>query len=125
MIRQEDPLQEAPFKGKEETQEAEEEDFPMEGEDHQEEDHQEEDHQEEEYPREEETTTEDEDQTNWWETLQKYSKEYERKLSLSLPFGGSMRALTAKTPPLPTHIKEVSYSSRTFKGTMWPNGSSQ
>ena len=33
MIRQEDPLQEAPFEGKEETLEAEEEDFPMEEED--------------------------------------------------------------------------------------------
>ena len=120
MIRQEDPLQEAPFKGKEVTQEAEE-DFPMEEEDHQEEDHQEEDHQEETTTT---TTTEDEDQTSWWETLQRYSKEYERKLSLSLLFGGSMQVLTAKTLPSPTHTKEVSYSSRTFKGTMWPNGSS-
>src|ERR1700733_6572514 len=120
MIRREDPLQEAPFEGKEETQEGEEEDFPME-----EEDHQEEDHQEEEYPREEETTTEDEDQTSWWETLQRYSKEYERKLSLSLLFGGSTQALTAKTLPLPTRIRKVSYSSRTFKGTMWQNGSNQ
>ena len=115
MIRREDPLQEAPFEGQEETQEAEEEDFPME----------EEDHQEEEYPKEEETITEDEDRTNWWETLQKYSKEYERKLSLSLLFGGSTQALTAKTPPSPMHTKGVSYSSRTFKGTMWPNGFSQ
>ena len=115
MIRQEDPLQEAPFEGKEETQEAEEEDFLME----------EEDHREEEYLMEEGTTTEDEDQTSWWETLQKYSKEHERKLSLSLLFGGSTQALTAKTPPSPTHIKEVSYSSRIFKGTMWPSGSSQ
>ena len=86
MIHREDPPQEAPFEGKEETQEAEEEDFPME-----EEDHRGEDHQEEECPREEETTTEDEDWTNWWETLQRYSKEYERKLSLSLPFGDLRR----------------------------------
>src|ERR1700735_2795595 len=114
MTHREDPLQEAPFKGKEVTQEAEVE-----------EDHQEEDHQEEDYPMEEATTMEDEDQISWWETLQKYSKEYERKLSLSLLFGGSTQALTEKTPPSPTHTKEVSYSSRTFKGTMWPNGSSQ
>src|ERR1700735_5433429 len=120
MIRRKDPLQEAPFEGQEETQEAEEEDFPMEGEAHQEEDHQ-----EEEYTREEETTTEDEDRTSWWETLQKYSKEYERKLSLSLLFGGSTQALTAKTLPSPTRTKEASYSSRTFKGTMWPSGSSR
>ena len=90
-----------------------------------EENHQEEGHQEEEYPKEEETITEDEDRTNWWETLQKYSKEYERKLSLSLLFGGSTQALTAKTPPLPMHINEVSYSSRTFKETKWQNGSSR
>ena len=115
MTRREDPLQEAPFEDKEETQEAEEEDFPMEEEDLQEED----------YPKEEETTTEDEDRTSWWETLQKYSKEYEQKLSLSLLFGGSMQVLTAKTPPSPTHTKKVSYSSRTFKGTMWPSGSSR
>ena len=83
------------------------------------------DHQEEEYLMEEATTMEDEDRTSWWETLQKYSKEYERKLSLSLLFGGSTQELTAKTLPSPTHIKEASYSSRTFKGTMWPNGSSQ
>ena len=61
-----------------------EEDFRMEEEDHQEEDNQ------------GATTTtttitmEDEDQINWWETLQKYSEEYERKLSLSLLFGGYM-----------------------------------
>ena len=101
------------------TQEAgEEEDFRMEEEDHQEEDNQ----------GEATTTTitmEDEDQTNWWETLQKYSKEYERKLSLSLLFGGYTQALTAKIPPSPTPTNEVSYSSRTFKGTMWPNGSNQ
>ena len=121
MICREDPLQEAPFKGKEVTQEAEvEEDFPMEEEDHQEEDHQEEDRQEEVT-----TTTEDEDRTSWWETLRKYSEEYERKLSLSLLFGGSMQALTAKTPPSPMHTKEVSYSSCTFKGAMWPSGSNQ
>ena len=115
MIHQKDPLQEVPFEDKEETQEVEvEEDFPMEEEDHQEEDRQE-----------EATTTEDEDQTSWWETLQKYSKEYERKLSLSLLFGGSTQALTAKTLPLPTRIKKASYSSRTFKGTMWPSGSSR
>ena len=120
MICREDPLQGGPFEDKEETQEAEE-DFPTEAE----KDHQEEDHQEEDYPMEEATTMEDEDQTNWWETLQKYSKEYKRKLSLSLPFGGSMQALTAKTPPSPMHTNEVYYSSRTFKGTMWPNGSSQ
>ena len=95
--------------------------------DHQEGDHQEGDHQEEDNQEEATTTTtmEDEDQTSWWETLQKYSEEYERKLSLSLLFGGSTQALTAKTLPLPTHTKGVSYSSRTFKGTTWPNGSSQ
>ena len=117
MIRQEDLLQEVPFEGKEGTQEEEGEDFPMEEEDHRGEDHQE-----------EATTitiTEDEDQINWWETLQKYSEEYERKLSLSLLFGGYTQALTAKIPPSPTHTNAVSYSSRTFKGTMWPNGSSQ
>ena len=76
MIRQEDPLQEAPFEGKEATQETEgEEDFPMEEEDHQEEDHQEENCQGEATTT--TTTTEDEDQINWWETLQKYSEEYE------------------------------------------------
>ena len=116
MIRQKDPLPEAPFEDREGTQgEAEEEDFPM----------GEEDHQEEEYLMEEATTTEDEDRTSWWETLRKYSKEYERKLSLSLLFGGSTQALTAKTLPSPMRTKEASYSSRTFKGTMWPNGSSQ
>ena len=117
MIRQEDPLREAPFEGKKGTQEGtqeegiqeEEEDFPMEEEDHQE----------------EAITTEDEDPTSWWETLQKYSEEYERKLSLSLLFGGSMQALTAKTLPSPTPTNEASYSSHTFKGTMWLNGSSQ
>ena len=121
MTHREDPLQEAPFKGQEVTpgvtQEAEvEEDFPT---------GVEEDHQEEEYPMEEATTMKDDDQISWWETLQKYSKEYERKLSLSLLFGGSTQALTAKTLPSPTHTKEVSYFSRTFKGTMWPNGSSR
>ena len=90
-----------------------------------EENHQEEDHQEEDCPMEGAITMEDEDQISWWETLQKYSKEYERKLSLSLLFGGSMQALTAKTPPSPMHIKKASYSSRTFKGTMWPSGSSR
>ena len=129
MICREDPLQEALFKDQEVTQEEVtqeevtqevEEDFPTEAEeDHQEEDHQEEDHQE------EATTMEDEDQTSWWETLRKYSEEYERKLSLSLLFGGYTQALTAKIPPSPTHTNAVSYSSRTFKGTMWPNGSSQ
>ena len=64
---------------------------------------------------EEATITEDEDRTSWWETLQKYSKEYEQKLSLSLLFGGSMQALTAKTLPSPMRIKRASYSSRTFK----------
>ena len=116
MTRQEDPHREVPFEDKKETPVEEEEDFPMEAE---------EDHQEEGCPKEEETTTEDEDWTSWWETLQRYSKEYERKLSLSLLFGGSTQALTAKTPPSPTHINEASYSSRTFKGTMWPNGSSR
>ena len=87
-----------------------------------EEDHQEEDNQEEATTT---TTTEDEDQISWWETLQKYSEEYERKLSLSLLFGGFMQALTARIPPSPTRTNEASYSSRTFKGTMWPNGSSQ
>ena len=121
MIRQEDLPQQDPFEGQEETleatQEAVEEDFPMEeGEDHQAEDTQEEVIT---------TTTTGEDQTSWWETLRKYSKEYERKLSLSLLFGGYTQALTAKTPPSPTHTKRASYSSRTFKGTMWPNGSSQ
>ena len=119
MIRQEDLPQQVPFEGQEETlkvtQEAVEEDFPMEVE----EDHQAEDTQEEATT----TTTTGEDQISWWETLRKYSKEYERKLSLSLPFGGSTQALTAKTPPLPMPTRRVSYSSRTFKGTMWPNGS--
>ena len=119
MIRREDPLREAPFEGKEGTQE-EEEDFPM-----GEEDHQEEDHQEEATTTTTTTTTEEEDRTSWWETLQKYSEEHERKLSLSLLFGGSTQALTVKTPPSPTHTKEVSYSSHTFKGTMWPSGSSR
>ena len=120
MTRQKDPHREVPFEDKEATQEAKEEDFPMEEEDFpgEEEDHQEEDNQG------EATTTEDEDQISWWETLRKYSKEYERKLSLSLLFGGSTQVLTAKTPPSPTHTKEVSYSSRTFKGMMWPSGSS-
>ena len=90
-----------------------------------EEDHQEEDHQGEDNQEETTTTTEDEDQINWWETLQRYSEEYERKLSLSLLFGGYTQALTAKIPPSPTPTNEVSYSSHTFKGTMWPNGSSQ
>ena len=120
MICQEDPPQQGPFEGQEETleatQEAVEEDFPME---------EEEDHQEEEYRTEEATTMADEDQTSWWETLQKYSEEYERKLSLSLLFGGYTQALTAKIPPSPTPTNAVSYSSRTFKGMMWPNGSSQ
>ena len=102
------------------TQEVEEEeDFRMEEEDHQEEDHQEE------ATTTTTTTMEDEDQTNWWETLQKYSEEYEQKLSLSLLFGGYTQALTAQIPPSPTPTNAVSYSSRTFKGTMWPNGSSQ
>ena len=118
MTRLRDLHQEAPFEDTEETQEVEEEeDFPME-----EEDHQEEDNQEEAITT---TTTEEEDQISWWETLQKYSEEYERKLSLSLPFGEYTQALTAKIPPLPMHTNEVSYSSRTFKGTMWPSGSSQ
>ena len=120
MIHQEDPLRQVHFEDQEGTQEATqevvEEDFPME---------EEEDHQEEEYRTEEATTMAEEDRTSWWETLQKYSKEYERKLSLSLLFGGSMQALTAKTPPSPTRIRRASYSSRTFKGTMWPSGSSQ
>ena len=120
MTRQEDLLQEAPFKGKEVIQEAEEEDFPTEEEEDQEATHREED-----YPMGEATTREDEDQISWWETLRRYSEEYERKLSLSLLFGGSTQALTAKTLPLPTPTNAVSYSSRTFKGTMWPNGSSQ
>ena len=121
MIHQEDPPQRGLFEGQEETleaiQEAVEEDFPMEVE----EDHQEEDTQEEEAT----TTTMEEDQISWWETLRKYSEEYERKLSLSLLFGGSTQALTAKTPPSPMRIRRASYSSRTFKGTMWPNGSNQ
>ena len=127
MICQEYPLPQAPFEGQEVTQEevAEEDSHTEAEEDHQEEDHQEEDHQEEDYPMEEATITEDEDQTNWWETLQRYSEEYERKLSLSLLFGGSTQALTAKTPPSPMRTKEVSYSSRTFKGMMWPSGSNQ
>ena len=119
MTHQEDPPQQGPFKGQEETlettQEAEE-DFPMEEEDHQAEDTQEEATT---------TITTEEDQTSWWEILRKYSEEYERKLSLSLLFGGSTQALTAKTLPSPTHIRRASYSSRTFKGTMWPNGSNQ
>ena len=119
MTRQKDPRQEVPFEDMEEIQEAEEveEDFPMGEEDHQEEDHQEE--------ATTTITTEDEDQISWWETLQKYSREYERKLSPFSPFGGYTQALTAKTLPSPTRTKEVSYSSRTFKGTLWLNGSSQ
>ena len=121
MIRQEDLPQQVPFEGKEEileaTQEAVEEDFPMEAE----EDHQVEDNQEEATT----TITTEEDRISWWETLQKYSEEYERKLSLSLLFGGSTQALTAKITPLPMRIRRASYSSRTFKGTMWPNGSNQ
>ena len=124
MIHQEGHLPQVPFEGQEGTQEATqevtqevaEEDFPME---------EEEDHREEEYRTEEATTTADEDQTSWWETLQRYSKEYERKLSLSLLFGGSTQALTAKTLPSPTRIRRASYSSRTFKATRWLNGSSQ
>ena len=120
MIHQEDLLQQVPFEGKEETQEATqeavEEDSPME---------EEEDHQAEDTREEATTTTTEEDQISWWETLQRYSKEYKQKLSLSLLFGGYTQALTAKTPPSPTHIKRASYSSRTFKGTMWPNGSNQ
>ena len=89
-----------------------------------EEDHQ--DHQEVEERPEEDTTMEGtEDRISWWETLQKYSREYERKLSLSLLFGGSMQALTVKTPPSPMHTRRASYSSRTFKGTMWQNGSNK
>ena len=123
MIRRENPLQEAPFEDTEGTREAEEEeDFPMGEEDHQEEDHQEEDNQEEATTT---ITTEDKDQISWWETLQRYSEEYKRKLSLSLLFGGYTQALTTKIPPSPTHTNEVSYSSCTFKGTTWPNGSSQ
>ena len=120
MIHQGDPLQQDPFEGQEaiqeETQEAAEEDFPMEVE---------EDHRAEEYPTGEATIMEGEDQISWWETLQKYSKEYERKLSLSLLFGGSTQALTAKILPSPTPINKASYSSRIFKGTMWPSGSSR
>ena len=65
---------------------------------------------------------EPEPQTNWWETHLKYSREYERKLSLSLLFGGSTQALTENVPSSPTPIKRAYSSSRTFKGTMWPNG---
>src|ERR1700721_1075136 len=101
MIRQEDLPQQVPFEGQEETlevtQEAGEEDFTREGVTTI-------------------TTTMEEDQTSWWETLQKYSEEYERKLSLSLLFGGSTQALTEKTLPSQTRIKRASYSSRTFKG---------
>ena len=53
-----------------------------------------------------------EEGTSWWETLQKYSEEYEQKLSLSLLFGGSTQALTVKTLPSPTRTKRVSYSSQ-------------
>src|ERR1700727_735280 len=119
MIRPEDPPQQVPFEGQEETlevtQEAGEEDFPME----EEEDHQAEDTREGVTTI---TTTMEGDQISWWETLQKYSEEYERKLSLSLLFGGSTQALTAKTLPSPMRIRRASYSSRTFKETMWPNG---
>ena len=119
MIHQEDPLRQVPFEGREETlgvtQEVVEEDSPME----------EEGHQEEETQVEATTTTTEEDQISWWETLRKYSEEYERKLSLSLLFGGYTQALTAKTLPSPTHTRRASYSSRTFRGTMWPNGSNQ
>ena len=145
MIRQEDLLQQAPFEDQEETQEVEE-DFPMEAGDHQEGDHREGDHREgdhregdhregdhregdhrEEDNREEATTTItiEGDQTSWWETLQKYSKEYERKLSLSLLFGGSTQALTAKIPPSPMRTRGASYSSRIFKETMWQSGSNR
>ena len=122
MIRQEDLPQQVPFEDQEEilevTQEVVEEDFPME----EEEDHQAGGTREEAIIT---TTTMEEDQISWWETLQKYSKEYERKLSLSLLFGGSTQALTARTPPSPMRTRRASYSSRTFKGTMWPNGSNQ
>ena len=63
-----------------------------------------------------------EHQTSWWETHLKYSREYERKLSLSLLFGGSTQALTESVPLSPTHTRRAFSSSRTFKGTMWPNG---
>ena len=116
MTLQKDPHQEVPFEDTEGTQEEAEEDFRMEEEDHQEEDNQGEATT---------TITIEEDQKNWWETLQRYSEEYERKLSLSLLFGGYTQALTAKIPPLPTPTNEVSYSSRTFKGTMWQSGSSR
>ena len=117
MTHQEDLHPEVPFGGMEEIlEEVVEEDSLMEEEDHP---------MEEEDPQEEATIMEIEDQTSWWETLRKYSKEYERKLSRSLPFGGSTQALTAKTPPLPMRTKEVSYSSHIFKETTWQNGSSR
>ena len=68
---------------------------------------------------------EPEHQTSWWETHLKYSQEYKRKLSLSLLFGGSTQALTESVPSLPTPTKKAYSSSRTFKGTMWPNGFNQ
>ena len=39
------------------------------------------------------TMAETEEQTSWWETLQRYSREYEQKLSLSLLFGGSVAVM--------------------------------
>ena len=64
-------------------------------------------------------------QTSWWETHLKYSREYERKLSLSLLFGGSMQALTGNALSLPTHTRRAFSSSCTFRGMMWPNGYNQ
>ena len=89
----------------------EEEDFPAEGhlQDRQEEDL-------------DINMAEPEQQTSWWETHLKYSREYEQKLSLSLLFEGSMQALTENVPSSPTPIKRAYSSSRTFRGTMWPNG---
>ena len=63
-----------------------------------------------------------EEETSRWETHLRYSREYERKLSLSLLFGGSMQALTENAPLWPIPIKRAYSSSRTFKGMMWPNG---
>ena len=88
----------------------EEEDFQAEGhlQDHQEEDP-------------DINMAEPEHQTNWRETHLRYSREYERKLSLSLLFGGSTQALTGNVPSSSTPTKRAFSSSCTFRGTMWPN----
>ena len=42
-----------------------------------------------------------------------------------LTFWGIYAGVNRETLPSPTRTKEASYSSHTFKGTMWPSGSSQ